>query len=57
MNENLDFWELYFHIDPTVSSKLCKTKRIRIINDYATDNMLTDCNLYNTLIRKKYHFD
>ena len=57
MDENLDFWELYFHIDPTVASKLCKTKRIKIINNYATDNILTDCNLYNTLIRKKYHFD
>jgi hypothetical protein len=57
MDENLDFWELYFHIDPTVASKLCKTKRIRIINDYATGNTLTECNLYNTLIRRKYHFD
>ena len=57
MDENLDFWELYFHIDPMVASKLCKTKRIRIINDYATGNTLTECNLYNTLIRRKYHFD
>lgn len=58
LDEDLDFWELFFHIDPMVYTKTCKTKKIKIINDYANNNItLTDCNLYNTLKRKKLYYD
>lgn len=49
-----DWWQLYFHFDPTVYRKVCKTKKIEIINTFANNNdTVYDCNLMPTLKRKQ----
>lgn len=54
LDEGLDFWQLFFHIDPTVKTKTCKTGRIRIVNSMSQKDNLTNCSLYSTMIRKMY---
>lgn len=48
---NLDFWELFFHIDPLVSAKTCVTSKLSIYNNFANKNVINNCSLYKTLIR------
>ena len=49
---NVDFWELYFHIDPVVYRKECASGKINIINDFADNDItLKNCSLYKTLMR------
>lgn len=53
--EDLDPWELFFHIDPSISKKIDKTKKITIYNDFAKNqNILENCRLLSTLKRKKF---
>lgn len=54
LDEGLDFWQLFFHIDPTVKTKTCKTDRIRIVNSMSQNDNLTNCSLYSTMTRKMY---
>lgn len=56
MSSELDFWELYFHIDPAIGLKICSTSQLRIVNRRASE-ILHDCSLYKTLTRKKLKFD
>ena len=50
--DDVNFWELYFHIDPLIYRKECISGKINIINNL-TDNktVLTNCGLYKTLTR------
>jgi hypothetical protein len=51
---NKDFWELYFHFDPMIYKKICKTKKIEIINRLTKSKIVMEnCNLVKTLIRPK----
>jgi hypothetical protein len=54
LDEGLDFWQLFFHIDPTIRTKTCKTDRLRIVNKMAEKDDLTNCSLYSTMTRKMY---
>jgi hypothetical protein len=53
---NNDFWELFFHIDPSVFKKFDSTRKILIVNESAGSNniILENCNLIKTLNRKKF---
>ena len=58
LSEDTDFWQLYYHLDPTIYSKTCETGRIAIINEFANSNtQLYNCKLYKSLKRKKLYFD
>jgi len=47
-----DWWQLYFHFDPNVYRKVCKTGKIEIINTFANNkDVIYDCNLMGTLTR------
>jgi len=51
---DLDLWELYFHIDPTVHLKVDKSSYIQIVNEIASkDIVYNNCRLLETLTRKK----
>lgn len=52
-----DFWELFYHLDPTVYKKTCKSQHIEIYNHFADNSIsLENCNLLNTLNRTKIKF-
>ena len=52
---DLDFWELYFHIDPRVYMKVDTSEKIIIINNLAKEkNVMYNCGLLKTLKRKKF---
>ena len=52
---NKDFWELFFHIDPTVYKKVCKSGKIEIINTYAKNQtVIQNCSLLDTIDRKNF---
>lgn len=52
-----DFWELFYHIDPTVYKKTCKSQCIEIHNHFIDNtSSLENCNLLNTLNRTKIKF-
>jgi hypothetical protein len=58
LSQVLDFWELYYHIDPAVYMKTCETGKLRIINDFASTNTILDnCKIYRSLTRKKLCFN
>jgi len=57
LSKGLDFWELYYHIDPAVYIKTCETGKLRIINNFAsTKTILDNCKIYRSLTRKKLRF-
>lgn len=56
LNGEFDFWELYYHIDPEIGSKMCETNQLRIVNKRSTAE-LENCSLYKTLTRRKLKFD
>lgn len=48
----VNFWELYFHIDPLIHRKECSSGKINIVNNLTDSNVvLTNCSLYKTLTR------
>lgn len=50
--DDVNFWELYFHIDPLVHRKECSSGKINIVNNLTDNNtVLTNCGLYKTLMR------
>jgi len=51
-----DFWELFFHIDPSVYKKIDKDGIITIVNEDAMSNniILKNCRLMKTLNREKF---
>ena len=49
-----DFWDLFYHMDPTVKVKSCKTEDIKLVNLMSnTDIELNECSLASSLTRKK----
>lgn len=54
---DLDLWELYFHIDPSVYKKIDETGTIIIENDYAREEatILENCKMMRTLKRQKFY--
>ena len=51
-----DWWELYFHFDPTVYRKVCETGNIEIINTMSKSNeTIHGCKLMRTLERPKLY--
>ena len=51
--QDCDFWQLYFHFDPTVYKKICCRTGIEIVNNKATNKQIMEVNLYDTILRKR----
>lgn len=49
---NLDFWELFFHIDYKRRYKICHTGKLQIVNNINIDTLTYKSSLYKSLTRR-----
>ena len=56
LENKFNFWELFYHFDYENKVKVCKTKKLKLVNTLALkDNVIDDCSLYETLTRQKIY--
>lgn len=54
LENKFSYWDLFFHFDYENHVKICKTKKLKLVNNLSIkNNIVENCSLYDTLTRQK----